>query len=315
MSLPDYQESWKSSIGTLTLGTEENGNRTVMIGGHTTLPFLSFEGETCPPAIALEVWDQAPSDWSPPLAEVWADVFDDPVAWAKRGVEDFGVDMICLRLVGASPDLADSTPEECCKVAEAVADAVPVPLFIWGCGDTEKDNEVLSAVSRALKGRNFLFGMAEEDNYKTLTVSCLADHHAIVGLSPLDINIQKQVNILISDMGFPVDRIVAYPTTGGLGYGFEYIYSILERSRLAGLGGDTMMSTPVLAVIGAETWKAKESNADEAIMPGWGPLAERAITWETTTAVTLLQAGADILVMRHPEAIAAVQAAISDLMS
>ena len=315
MSLPDYQESWKSNIRTLTLGTEENGGRTVTIGGHTTLPFLKFEGETRPPAIALEVWDQSPSDWAPPLVDAWGDVFDDPVAWAKRGVEDLGVDMICLRLVGASPDLADATPEACCEVAEAVADAVPVPLFIWGCGDNAKDNEVLSAVSRALKGRNFLFGMAEEDNYKTLTVSCLADDHAIVGLSPLDINIQKQVNILISDMGFPVDRIVAYPTTGGLGYGFEYIYSIMERSRLAGLGGDTMMSTPVLAVIGAETWKAKESNADEATMPGWGPLEERAITWETTTAITLLQAGADILVMRHPEAIATVQTAISDLMS
>lgn len=314
MSLPEYQESWKSSIGTLTLGTEENGGRTVTIGGHTTLPFLHFEGKTTPPAIALEVWDIAPPDWPAPLTDAWAGVLDDPVEWAKRGVEEVGVDMICLHLMGASPDLADATPEACCEVAEAVADAVPVPLFIWGCGDNEKDNEVLAAVSRALKGRNFLFGMAEEDNYKTLTVSCLADDHAIVGLSPLDINMQKQMNILISDMGFPVERIVAYPANGGLGYGFEYSYSILERSRLAGLGGDTMMSTPVLCVIGAETWKAKESNADESIMPGWGQLTERAVMWEATTATALLPAGVDILVMRHPEAIATVQAAVADLM-
>jgi acetyl-CoA decarbonylase/synthase complex subunit delta len=315
MALPAYQESWKGSINVLTLGTEGNGRRTVTIGGHTTLPFLHFEGQTNPPAIALEVWDMAPKDWAAPLVAAWGDVFNDPVAWAKRGVEELGVDMICLRLVSASPDLADASPAACCKVAEAVADAVPVPLFIWGCDDNAKDNDVLAAVSRALKGRNFLFGMAEEDNYKTLTVSCLADNHAIVALSPLDINIQKQVNILISDMGFPVERIVAYPTTGGLGYGFEYAYSIMERGRLAALSGDKMMATPVMAIIGAETWKAKEANADETMAPQWGALAERGIMWEAITATAFLQAGVDILVMRHPEAITAVKTTIADLMS
>lgn len=315
MSLPVYQESWKGNINTLRLGTEGGDRKTVTIGGHTTLPFLHFEGETRPPAIALEVWDIPPTDWSQPLVEAWGSTFGDPVAWAKRGVEELGVDMICLRLVGASPDLADATPETCCKVAQAIADAVPVPLFIWGCDDNAKDNEVLAAVSRALKDRNFLFGMAEEDNYKTLTVSCLADGHAIVALSPLDINIQKQVNILISDMGFPLERIVAYPTTGGLGYGFEYAYSIMERGRLAALSGDKMMSTPVMAIVGAETWKAKEANADEVAMPNWGPLNERAILWEATTAAAFLQAGVDILVMRHPEAIATIKTTIADLMS
>jgi len=313
MSLPPYQESWKGSIGTLTLGTERNGSHTVTIGGHTTLPFLGFEGETRPPVIALEVWDQAPEDWSGPLAEAWRDVSADAVAWAKRGVDELGVDMICLRLVSASPDLADSSPAKCSEVAEAMADAVGVPLFIWGCGDNAKDNEVLAAVSRALRGRNFLFGMAEEDNYKTLAVSCLADNHAIVALSPLDINIQKQVNILITDMGLPIERIVAYPTTGGLGYGLEYAYSIMERSRLAALGGDKMMSTPIMAVVGAETWKAKESIADETVAPQWGALKERATLWEAMTAVTFVQAGVDILVMRHPEAIAAVQKTLGTL--
>ena len=315
MALPAYQDAWKGSINTVTLGTDKNGGRTVTVGGHTTLPFLHFEGQTRPPVIALEVWDQAPPDWAAPLATAWDGVRTDPVAWAKRGVEELGVDMICLRLISASPDLANSTPAACCQVVEAVAAAVPVPLFIWGCDDKDKDNEVLAAVSRAMKGRNLLLGMAEEDNYKTLTVSCLADGHAIVALSPLDINIQKQVNILISDMGLPIERIIGYPTTGGLGYGFEYTYSIMERSRLAALGGDKMMGTPVMAVVGAETWKAKESSADETTAPGWGPQAERAVLWEETTAVTLLQAGVDILVMRHPKAIAGVRAVVADLMS
>lgn len=315
MALPDYTESWKGSINTLTLGTEDSGRKTVTIGGHTTLPFLHFEGTTRPPVIALEVWDIAPTDWPAPLVEAWGDVFGDPVAWAKRGVEECGVDMICLRLVGATPDMGNASPEACSKVVQAVYEAVNVPLFIWGCDDAAKDNEVLAAVSRALKGKNLLFGMAEEDNYKTLTVSCLADDHAIVALSPLDINIQKQVNILISDMGFPVERIVAYPTTGGLGYGFEYAYSIMERARLAALQGDKMMATPIMAVIGAETWKAKEAIASEETAPHWGPQAERSIAWEANTAVTFLQAGVDILVMRHPQAIASVRQTINSLMA
>lgn len=315
MSLPPYKEPWKGSINRLTLGTETNGSKTVTVGGHNTLPFLHFEGQTTAPAVALEVWDRVPSDWPAPLVEAWRDVYSDPVAWAKRGVEQLGVDMICLRLVGASPDLDDATPDACCKVARAVADAVPVPLFIWGCDDNAKDNDVLAAVSRELKSRNFLFGMAEEDNYRTLTVSCLADGHAIVALSPLDINIQKQVNILVSDMGFPPERIVDYPTTGGLGYGIEYAYSIMERARLAALGGDKMMAMPVLAVVGSETWKAKESVAGDQIAPGWGPQAERGPIWEAATAAGFLQAGVDILVMRHPRAIAATQKTISELMA
>jgi acetyl-CoA decarbonylase/synthase complex subunit delta len=315
MPLPAYQETWKGSINTVTLGAAGNGCRTVTLGGHTTLPFLQFEGQTRAPVIALEVWDRAPGDWAPPLVNAWGAALKDPVAWARRGVEELGVDMICLRLVGASPDLENATPDACCKVARAVADAVPVPLFIWGCDDNAKDNEVLAAVSRELKGRNFLFGMAEEDNYRTLTVSCLADGHAIVALSPLDINIQKQVNILVADMGFPPERIVDYPTTGGLGYGLEYAYSIMERARLAALGGDKMMAMPVLAIVGAETWKAKESIAGDDIAPGWGPLAERAPIWESTTATGFLQAGVDVLVMRHPTAIKAVQRTISSLMS
>lgn len=313
MALPAYQESWKGSINQLTLGVDTNGSRSVTVGGHTTLPFLHFEGRTRAPLIALEVWDRAPTDWPEPLAAAWRDVFADPVAWARRGVEELGVDMICVRLVSASPDLENSSPEACCRIVRSIADAVPTPLFIWGCDDNEKDNEVLAAVSREMKGRNFLFGMAGEDNYRTLTVSCLADGHSIVALSPLDINIQKQVNILIADMGFPPERIVDYPTTGGLGYGIEYAYSIMERARLAALGGDRMMAMPVLAIVGAETWKAKESIARDEVAPGWGPHEERSPIWETATAAGFLQAGVDILVMRHPSAIKSTQQTISSL--
>jgi acetyl-CoA decarbonylase/synthase, CODH/ACS complex subunit delta len=314
MTIPAYKESWKGSINTVTLGTEANGKRTVTLGGHTTLPFLHFEGTTRPPAVALEVWDCPPTGWPAPLVKAWGDVFADPAAWAKRGVQELGVDVICLRFMSASPDLADATPDACCRVARAVADAVPVPLFLWGCDDNAKDNEVLAAVSRELKGHNVLFGMATEDNYRTLTVSCLADGHAICALSPLDINIQKQVNILISDMGFPAERIVDYPTTGGLGYGLEYAYSIMERARLAALGGDRMMAMPVLAIVGAETWKAKESIAGDEAAANWGAQDERGQIWEAVTAAGFLQAGVDVLVMRHPAAIRATQQTTAQLM-
>jgi acetyl-CoA decarbonylase/synthase complex subunit delta len=168
-------------------------------------------------------------------------------------------------------------------------------------------------VSQAVKGERCLLGCAKQDNYKTITAVCHADGHNLIALAPLDINIQKQVHILISDMEFPADRIVMFPTTGALGYGLEYAYSIQERSRLAALGGDKMMRMPVLVDAGNEAWRAKEAKAEDADAPLWGPQRERGPAWEMLTAVTLLQAGADIIRMRHPKALAATRRVIDDL--
>jgi len=319
MPLPEVKEKWTGQINTITLGAtpDQGGTRshTVTIGGHTTLPFMDFEGYTNAPAMAIEVLDVAPQGWPELLAEHYRDVWDDPAAWAKKCVEEFGADLICLHLMGASPEHGSRSPEACRDVALAVAEAVSVPLIIWGCDEEKEDNEMLPIVSNALAGENCLLGIATKDNYKTLTVSCLADNHAILALSQLDINIAKQVNILISDMGFPSDRIVMYPTTAGLGYGFEYAYSIHERARLAALGGDRMMATPVLATIGTEAWKVHEAIDSEEERPGWGPQRERAVLWEAIMATTYLQSGVDILVMRHPESIAVVKRHIQDLMA
>ncbi len=318
MPLPDVREKWSGQINTVTLGAtlEQGGTRshTVTIGGHTTLPFLDFEGLTNPPVVAMEVLDIAPQDWPELLAEHYRDVWDDPAAWARKCVEEFGADLICLHLVGASPDHGARPPEGCRDVALAVAEAVSVPLIIWGCDEEKEDNRMIPVVSHALAGENCLIGMAPQDNYKTVTVSCLADHHAVLALSQLDINIAKQVNILVADMGFPVDRIVMYPTTAGLGYGFEYAYSIHERSRLAALAGDRMMMTPILCNIGTEAWKVHEAIDSEEEHPDWGALKERGPLWEATMATALLQSGADILIMRHPKAVAAVKQHIQDLM-
>jgi acetyl-CoA decarbonylase/synthase complex subunit delta len=178
-------------------------------------------------------------------------------------------------------------------------------MIVIGCGDDEKDNAMLPVVSEALKGRQCLIGSATQDNYKTLTVSALADGHSIIAESPIDINIAKQLNILISDMGLPLERIIIDPTTGALGYGLEYAYSIMERARLAALSGDKTVASPFICFIGQEAWKAKEAKVS----------LQQGIIWEAMTAAALLEAGADILVMRHPAAIDKVNKHIENLMS
>ena len=321
MSIPNVRETYAGRINTVTIGaTKEEGgtrSRALTIGGHTTIPFLAFEGGTNPPAIAFEVPDSAPdpAEWPECVLEPYRDVRGDPVAWAKKCAEEFAADLLCIRLTSTHPDRGNSPPEKARETVLAIRDAVKVPLMVWGSDDDPKDNLVMPVVSQALAGERCLLGMASQGNYKTLTASCLADGHVIVGLSPLDINIAKQVNILISDMGFPAERIVMYPTTGALGYGMEYAYSIMERGRLAALAADKMMAMPVLCVVGAESWRAKEAKAADAEAPGWGPAGERGPMWEAITAVTLLQAGADILILRHPKAAEVVRATLAQLQS
>ena len=220
MSLPDVTEKWSNRILEVTIG---EGPNQITIGGNSTLPFLYFEGETPhKPVIAMEILDIEPEDWVPVLTEPFGDTIKDPAACAKKCVEDFGADMICIALYGIHPDFGNLPVDHAVDVAKKVADAVNVPLIIWGCGDTEKDNTVMPPIAEALQGQNVLLGSATEDNYMTLVAACQMGGHNLITESPLDINIAKQVNILVSDSGFPLDRVVMYPTTGALGYGMEY---------------------------------------------------------------------------------------------
>jgi acetyl-CoA decarbonylase/synthase complex subunit delta len=196
-------------------------------------------------------------------------------------------------------------------VTQDVLQAVGVPLVLWGCGNDEKDNQVMPKVSEAAKGENCLIGTVKEDNYKALTAIAIADGHNLITEAPLDINISKQINILASDMGFPLEKIVTFQATGALGYGIEYSYSIQERQRLAALGGDKMMAMPVICDVGYEAWRAKEAKLED--MPDWGPVEDRGPGWEAATAICLLQAGADIIRMRHPKAVATVKDFINQI--
>jgi acetyl-CoA decarbonylase/synthase, CODH/ACS complex subunit delta len=311
------RNSSKGTVVTLGATKEKGGTRTssIQIGGEASLPFLHFEGETPnKPVIAMEVVDRVPEEWNDELKKALEGCLDNPAKWAQKCVDEFGADMIFLKLQSADPELGGSSPEACVKTVKAVLSAVGVPLAVVGCGIDEIDNVILASVAEACAGENLLIGFATQENYNTIVAACMVHKHTVIAQSPLDINICKQLNILISEMGMPLDRIIIDPSIGGLGYGIEYSYSIGERSRIGSLQGDKMLAMPVLGTIGFEAWKAKEANVRSEEFPGWGDQAERGILWEATTAAALLQAGMDILVMRHPEAVKLTMKNINDLM-
>ncbi|MFC1782365.1 acetyl-CoA decarbonylase/synthase complex subunit delta [Planctomycetota bacterium] len=316
MPVPTVADSYKSAVNKVVLGaTKEAGgtrSKTVEVGGAANVVYSgTAEGASLKPVIAMDVLDSAPADWPDALAAPFKEVLDKPGVWAKKCVEEFGADLICLKFDGIHPDKGDKDADHAVAVTKEVLSAVSVPLILWGSGDDAKDNQIMPKVSEAAKGENCLIGTVSEDNYKSLTAIALADGHHLITQAPLDINIGKQVNILVSDMGFPMERVVSYQTTGALGYGIEYIYSIQERQRLAALGGDKMMSQPAICDVGYEAWRAKEAKLVDA--PEWGEAADRGPMWEAATAVCLLQSGVDIIRMRHPQAVQTVKSFIEKI--
>jgi len=320
MEVTDIKEKWTNKIRTVTIGAtaDEGGTRgnTVTVGGETTLPFLTFEGEIPNrPVIAGAIADVVPEGWPQILKDAIGDVINSPAEWAQKCVEEYKVDLISLKLIGGDPAGANRSPSECAETVKSVLEAVDVPLIFWGCDDEEKDNELLMDCSHAAKGEKCLIGSATESNYRTLGAIGTADKHKVIAEAPVDINIGKQVNILLQDAGFSLDDVVMCQVTAALGYGFDYVYTIFERIRIAGLKGDDLMALPQIANVGWETWKVKEAQQDEDLLPGWGKLKDRGPMWETTAATGYLHAGADILTLAHPKSIAAMREAIDALMA
>jgi acetyl-CoA decarbonylase/synthase, CODH/ACS complex subunit delta len=305
-------EKWLGSVREVTLG---GGSRaSVTVGGETTLPFLGFEGAMPNrPALALEIADGRPESWSSELLSVLGDVVDDTAGWARRGVE-LGADMIALRLESCHPDRGDNDAAYAVDKVKQVLAAVDVPLLVYGPGTADKDNEVLVAVAEATKGEQLALGICEEKNYRTIVAAALGNNHLVIGETPIDVNLAKQLNILISDMGLPLERVLMDPNTGALGYGLEYTYSVMERLRLAALMGDSMTQQPMICQVGAEVWRQKEARAAEDVPEAWGDLATRGVAWEIATGTTLLEAGADILLLRHPDSLSALSVALDDLV-
>ncbi len=294
MAVNLIKERWTSKVSELTLGTG------VKVGGESTLPFLQFEGDMPNKSlVALEVFDMEPQDWPEMLTSAFAGVLNDPVAWAKKCVE-LGAGAVALRLMSAHPDWKGASADEVAKTAKNVADAIDVPLIVIGCGVEEKDGEILPVVADALAGKNCLIGCVTPENYKSITAASIGAGHSLIASSPLDINLAKQLNILLNEMNMPLDRITIDPLVGALGYGIEYAYSIMERARMGALTGDKMLAMPIVCFVGAEAWKTKE--AKDPDVAEWGPQNDRAVVWEAMTASTFAAAGGSVFIMRHPEA-------------
>ncbi len=306
------KETYSGKVFEVEIGT---GAKAVKFGGENCLPFLGFEGSIPnKPAIAHEIQDIAPDDWPETVQAAYKDVSSDPVAWAKHCQDNLGAQIIALRLLGTHPDRLDRSPEDAAKIVKDVLAAIEVPLIILGSNHAEKDAQVLRAACEAAKDKNCLVGKAQEANYKTIIATAMATGHKVIAMSDLDVNLAKQLNILITQMGFDKEKIVTDPMSSALGYGIEYTYSVMERIRAAGLmQNDQTMAQPIVNDIGMYVWKAKETIAGEADMPAWGALEDRAIGWESTTATGMLMAGSNLLIMRHPKAIEAVRKVIDQL--
>jgi acetyl-CoA decarbonylase/synthase complex subunit delta len=305
---------YSGKIREVTLG---KGKKAVTVGGQTSYPFHLFEGAMPhPPRIAMEVYDTPPADWPAAAIEPFAGVMDDPVKWAKKCIEDYGAEMICLQLVGTDPNGLDRSAGEASEIVKKVADAIDVPLIIWGTANNDKDAEVLRAVAEACHEKSLALGPVEEANHKKIAASAIGYGHIIIASSPIDINLAKQLNILLGNLGVSADRLLIDPTVSSIGYGIEYVYSVMERIRMAALTQqDEKLQQPMICNIAREAWKSKEAKIPGEEEPKLGDAEKRGILLEAMSAMTLLLAGGDILIMRHPEAIRLVRKIIDKLIN
>ncbi len=307
------KQKYSGAIKTVTIG---KGDKAITLGGETSYPFYVFEGAMPnKPRIAMEVWDKDPGeDWAGPAYAAIKDVAKDPVAWAQKCVKEFGAEAIGLVLVSTDPNGDNATPEAAAATAKKVLAAIDVPLIVYGTSNVEKDAEVLPAVAEACADKSITIGPVQDKNYKKIGAAALAYNHSVSANSPIDVNLAKQLNILLGQLGVKDTQILVDPTTGGLGYGMEYSYSVMERDRMAALTQeDDKLQFPILNYVGQEVWKVKECKQTNAEAPQLGDQTKRGILMEAITAVDLLLAGSDLLIMRHPQSVKMVKTIIQEL--
>ena len=307
MAFEITKQPYSGKIGETVIGTKSSA---VKLGGEESYPFYLFEGKmTNPPKIAMEVWDYDPTEeWPAAAVEPFKDVISSPEAWAKKCVEEYGADMIVLQLKSTDPNDKDRDPEEAAQVAKKVSDAIDVPLVLWGTANNDKDEAVLKRISELCEGKNVALGPVEEANHKGVGASALGYGHAVVASSPIDVNLAKQLNILLGNLGVKSNKIIVDPTTGGLGYGLEYSYSVMERIRMAALTQeDDKLQVPMINNIGNEVWKCKEAGESLEEAPTLGDPEKRGILMEAVAATCYLLGGSDIVILRHPETVRLVR--------
>jgi acetyl-CoA synthase len=308
-------EKANAAIRTVTLGGSGTRTSAVTLGGAEVLPFRHFEGSVGHrPVIAMEVLDALPKTYPDSLRNAYGDLVKDPAAMARYLVEKLGAEIISVRLTKTHPDNGDMSPQAAGNIVKDVLGAVGVPLIITGCNHYEKNNAVMKHIASTFAGENLLLNWVETDNYKTIAATVMAYGHCVVAQTPIDVNMCKQLNILLTSMDMPADRIVIDPMTGALGYGLEYCYSVMERIRSSAFTGDPMLAMPMIVNPGFELAKIKESRASRRDFPRWGDEEKRGALLEIATSMSYLNAGADLLVVYHPLTARTLKRKIEEMM-
>ncbi len=305
MDYNDVREKWLGKVNELQLSEK------LKIGSETAFSYHKFEGEfPNRPAVGMEINDVYPENWPQILKEsIGNDILNSPADWAKKCCYDFQADLIFLDLPGTHQDKQNIRAAEAADIMNTVLGAVDCPVAVRPKGNYEKTNEVIAKCCENAS-RQIIIGSAHEDNYRTITASAMAGNHFLIAESPIDVNIAKQLNILITQMHFPLEKIIMDPMTGALGYGLEYTYSVMERIRLQTFNDDKMMSPPFICCVGQDTWKIKEIKLEDRIL---GDNLQRGINWEVTTAISLILSGANIVIVRHPESVKQIKTFIDSL--
>ena len=303
------KETYSGGIKEITLG---QGDKAVTVGGESCYPFYNFEGEMPhKPRVAMEIWDIEPEEWPEAALSPFKDVISDPAAWAKKCVDEYGAEMIVLQLKSTDPNGNDASAADAAATVKKVLAAIDVPLIIWGTASVEKDEEVLKKIAEECQGKNLILGPVEDKNHKGIGAAAMGFGHTVIASSPIDVNLAKQCNILLENLGVSMDKMIIDPTTGGLGYGLEYSYSVMERIRMAALAqGDDKLQLPLINNLGNEVWKCKEAKQTVDEAPTLGDPEKRGILMEAVGAVAYLMGGSDVLMMRHPESIRLVKSYI-----
>jgi len=293
MEIPSVKEKYSGAIGETTFGKGDH-----KAGGADGMPFLSFENSTKRrPMIAGEVVDDL-SDYPELAAKMFDGRQKDPVDWAVMW-RSLGANMICIRLLSTDPARKGTSPKDAAALVQKISDKTGLPIMVCGCGIPDIDTAVLTEVSNAVKNSRLILAKAEEDDYKKISSAAMANGHLVLAFSNLDINLAKQMNILLSDFGVQKGDIVMDPLMAALGMGLDYSYSVNERIRLAALNGDKMLQMPI--VCDATTaWSVGDATNEED--PSLGDVTHRATWWEAITAIAAMVSGADIVIMRGPGA-------------
>ncbi len=313
MAFKRVPQKFNAAINEVKLGV---GDKAVTIGGSNTFPLYTFDAPTKNrPAVGIEITDEGVDTALPALAQAFEGAATISEI-AARAATLPGVDFLAIHLEGADPNDKDMSVEDCVAVCKAAAEATDIPIVVEGCKNAEKDAKIFSAIAQELESKNLLFLSAREENYKNVSASVgLAYNQKIGAESAVDINLAKQLNVLISQMGVKTDSVVMNLGSAAAGYGFEYVVSTMDRVITAALAqDDKMLQSPIISPVASEAWGVKEAIVSEEDFPEWGPAEERGVEMEISTAASCIAAGSNAVILKHPKSVAVIADLVAALI-